>query len=212
MNKKTLLILCLVLALVLIGAGALYNSLAGTVQLGGIATTPKETQAPTETQPPAETAESVPSQSEDTQPTDPPANIAPDFTLLDMDGNEVTLASFFGKPIILNFWASWCGPCKMEMPEIQKFYDKYGQEIHFLLVSVDSSLETAKAFIEGESYTFPVYYDATSVGAYTYGASSIPLTYFIDAEGNLTAYYVGAMSESILQQGVDMIYTPETAE
>ena len=212
MNKKTLLILCLVLALVLIGAGALYNSLAGTVQLGGIATTPKETQAPTETQPPAQTTETVPSQTADTQATEPPANIAPDFTLLDMDGNEVTLASFFGKPIVLNFWASWCGPCKMEMPEIQKFYDKYGQEIHFLLVSVDDSLETAKAFIESEGYTFPVYYDATSVGAYTYGASSIPLTYFIDAEGNLTAYYMGAMSEGILQQGIDMIYTTPAEE
>ena len=206
MNKKTLLILCLVLALVLIGAGALYNSLAGSVQLGGLATTPPETQAPTEI-PGEESTEPA-----DTHPTEPPANIAPDFTMLDMEGNEVTLASFFGKPIVLNFWASWCGPCKMEMPEIQKFYDKYGQEIHFLLVSVDDSLDAAKSFISDSGYTFPVYFDTTSVGAYTYGASSIPLTFFIDAEGNLTAYYMGAMSESILQQGVDMIYTPETAE
>ena len=206
MNKKTLLILCLVLALVLIGAGALYNSLAGSVQLGGLATTPPETQAPTEI-PGEESTEPA-----DTHPTDPPANIAPDFTMLDMEGNEVTLASFFGKPIVLNFWASWCGPCKMEMPEIQKFYEKYGQEIHFLLVSVDDSLDAAKTFISDSGYTFPVYFDTTSVGAYTYGASSIPLTFFIDAEGNLTAYYMGAMSESILQQGVDMIYIPETAE
>ena len=206
MNKKTLLILCLVLALVLVGAGALYNSLAGSVQLGGLATTPPETQAPTEI-PGEESAEPT-----DTHPTDPPASIAPDFTMLDMEGNEVTLASFFGKPIVLNFWASWCGPCKMEMPEIQKFYDKYGQEIHFLLVSVDDSLDAAKSFISDSGYTFPVYFDTTSVGAYTYGASSIPLTFFIDAEGNLTAYYMGAMSESILQQGVDMIYAPETTE
>ena len=206
MNKKTLLILCLVLALVLIGAGALYNSLAGSVQLGGLATTPPETQAPTEI-PGEESTEPA-----ETHPTDPPANIAPDFTMLDMEGNEVTLASFFGKPIVLNFWASWCGPCKMEMPEIQKFYDKYGQEIQFLLVSVDDSLDVAKSFISDSGYTFPVYFDTTSVGAYTYGASSIPLTFFIDAEGNLTAYYMGAMSESILQQGVDMIYIPETAE
>ena len=206
MNKKTLLILCLVLALVLIGAGALYNSLAGSVQLGGLATTPPETQAPTEI--PGEQS----TEPAETHPTEPPANIAPDFTMLDMDGNEVTLASFFGKPIVLNFWASWCGPCKMEMPEIQKFYDKYGQQIHFLLVSVDESLDAAKTLISDSGYTFPVYFDTTSVGAYTYGASSIPLTFFIDAEGNLTAYYMGAMSESILQQGVDMIYTPETAE
>ena len=206
MNKKTLLILCLVLALVLIGAGVLYNSLAGFVQLGGLATTPPETQAPTEI-PGEESTEPV-----DTHPTDPPASIAPDFTMLDMEGNEVTLASFFGKPIVLNFWASWCGPCKMEMPEIQKFYEQYGDQIHFLLVSVDESVDTAKAFVSDSGYTFPVYFDTTSEGAYTYGASSIPLTFFIDAEGNLTAYYMGAMSQSILQQGVDMIYTPEAAE
>ena len=214
MNKKALPILCLILALVLIGAGALYNSLAGSVQLGGLATTPTETQAPTQTptQAPAETAPEDPTEVTETQPTDPPAHLAPDFTMLDKDGNEVTLASFFGKPIILNFWASWCGPCKMEMPEIQKFYEQYGEEIHFLLVSVDDSVDTAKAFIADSGYTFPVYFDTTSMGAYSYGASSIPLTYFIDAEGNLAAYYMGAMSEGILRQGVDLIYTPETAE
>jgi thiol-disulfide isomerase/thioredoxin len=100
----------------------------------------------------------------------------------------------------------------MEMPEIQKFYEQYGDQIHFLLVSVDESVDTAKAFVSDSGYTFPVYFDTTSEGAYTYGASSIPLTFFIDAEGNLTAYYMGAMSQSILQQGVDMIYTPEAAE
>ena len=210
MNKKPLLILCLILALVLIGAGALYNSLAGSVQLGGLVTTPTETQAPTQV--PTETAPEEPTETTETQPTEPSAHIAPDFLLLDMEGNEVTLASFFGKPIILNFWASWCGPCKMEMPEIQKFYEQYGEEIHFLLVSVDESLDTAKTFISDSGYTFPVYFDTTSMGGYLYGASSIPLTYFIDAQGNLAAYYIGAMSESILQQGVDMVYTPETAE
>ena len=210
MNKKTLLILCLAFALVLIGAGALYNSLADDVQLGGLATMPPETQPATEenTVPPEPTGETT----KVTEATEPPANIAPDFTMLDMDGNEVTLESFFGKPIVLNFWASWCGPCKMEMPDIQKFYEEYGEDIHFLLVSVDDSLDTAKAFIAENGYTFPVYFDASSMGAYTYGASSIPLTFFIDAEGNLTAYYMGAMSEGILQQGVDMIYTPEVVE
>ncbi len=210
MNKKTLLILCLVFVLVLIGAGVLYNTLADDVQLGGLATLPPETEAPTQaaTEAPVENTHAP----AETQPTEPEAHPAPDFTMLDMDGNEVTLASFFGKPIILNFWASWCGPCKMEMPELQKFYEQYGEEIHFLLVSVDDDVDAAKAFIADSGYSFPVYFDTTSAGAYTYGASSIPLTYFIDAEGNLAAYYMGAMSESILQQGVDMIYTPAGEE
>ena len=210
MNKKTLLLLCLALAAVLVIAGILYNTLADDLQTGGLATMPPETEAPT--QPPAETATEATAEATETQATDPAEHPAPDFTMLDMEGNEVSLASFFGKPIVLNFWASWCGPCKMEMPEIQKFYEQYGQQIHFLLVSVDDSVETAKAFIEKEDYTFPVYFDTTSAGAYTYGASSIPLTYFIDAEGNLTAYYMGAMSEDILQQGIDLIHTPEQVE
>ena len=215
MNKKTLLILCLVFALVLIGAGVLYNSLSGSVQLGGLATMPQETQTPTEvvTDNQTEVTETHPT---DPQPTDPVDYSAPDFTMLDMDGNEVTLASFFGKPIILNFWASWCGPCKSEMPDIQKFYEEYGEKVHFLIVNcTDGSretVETAKAFIKDAGYTFPVYFDTTYMGAYTYGASSIPLTYFIDADGNMAAYYMGAMSESILRQGIDMIDTPAATE
>lgn len=208
MNKKVLLILCIVFAGLMIGAGVLYNNLSGAVQMGGLVTAPQETEAPTE----APTEAVIP-----TEPTLPPETTepdysAPDFTMLDKDGNEVSLASFFGKPIILNFWASWCGPCKSEMPEIQKFYEQYGEEIHFLLVSVDDSADTAKAFIAEEGYTFPVYFDTTSMGAYTYGASSIPLTYFIDANGDLMAYYRGAMSADILQQGIDMIYNPAETE
>ena len=212
MNKKVLLILCIIFAGLMIGAGVLYNNLSGAVQMGGLVTAPQETEAPTE----APTEAVIP-----TEPTLPPETTepdysAPDFTMLDKDGNEVSLASFFGKPIILNFWASWCGPCKSEMPDIQKFYEQYGEDIHFLIVNcTDGSRETvdtAKAFIENAGYTFPVYFDTTSMGAYTYGASSIPLTYFIDANGELVAYYMGAMSEDILRQGVDMIHTPAETE
>ncbi len=196
MNRKTLLILCTAFAVLMLGALVLYNNLSDQVQIGGLMTTPPETEAVTqpvtapESQPPATTE---------------PDYAAPDFTMVNWEGNEVNLTDFLGKPIILNFWASWCGPCKMEMPEIQDFYDKYGEDIHFLLVSVDDSVDTAKDFIAQEGYTFPVYFDTTSYGAYTYGASSIPLTYFIDADGNMTAYYMGAMSADILQQGIDMI-------
>ena len=214
MNKKSLLILCLTLVLVLVGAGALYNALAGTVQLGGLATTPAETETATEATEIPEESTAEPTE-ETTQPTEP-VYAAPDFTMLDRDGNWVNLSDFVGKPIILNFWASWCGPCKSEMPDLQKFYEKYGEDIHFILVNcTDGSRETvdtAKAFLAMSGYTFPVYFDTTSMGAYTYGASSIPLTYFIDAEGNLVAYYMSAMSESILQQGVDLIYTPVETE
>ncbi len=214
MNKKALLVLCAVFAGLMIGAGLLYSNLSDNVQLGGLATLPPETEISTEapTEAPDDAPTEAPTEVTETQPTEAPDYSAPDFTMLDQEGNQVNLLDFTGKPIVLNFWASWCGPCKSEMPDIQEFYEKYGQEIHFLLVSLDESMDTAKTFIAESGYTFPVYYDTTSMGAYAYGASSIPLTYFIDTDGNLVAYYRGAMSADILQQGIDMIYTPVEEE
>ena len=179
--------------------------LLAALLLTGCGAAPVETQPQTE--PSTETTQPLTTQPPTTQATEPARQAAPDFTMYTLEGEPVKLSDFQGKPVILNFWASWCGPCKMEMPEIQKFYETYGDEIHFLLVSVDDSADTAKAFIADAGYTFPVYFDTTSLGAYTYGASSIPLTFFIDAEGYPAAYYMGAMSESILQQGVELIYT-----
>ena len=208
MKKKILLLLCLAFAGLMVGAGLLYNNLAAEVQPGALVTTPPETEVPTESTAPPET--------EVADETTEPDYSAPDFTMLDKDGNTVKLSDFVGKPILLNFWASWCGPCQSEMPHIQKFYEQYGEAVHFLIINcTDGSRETvdtAKAFMEEAGYTFPVYFDTTSYGAYAYGASSIPLTYFIDADGNLLAYYRGAMNENILQQGMELLCTPQETE
>lgn len=195
MNKKVVLILCVVFAALLIGAGILYTNLADQVEVGGLATQP-----PTESIPDAsvETTEAV-------------DYSAPDFTVLDWEGNERKLSEFEGRPVVLNFWASWCGPCKSEMPDFEEAYQKYGENIHFLMVNcTDGSRETveiAKVFIEDAGYTFPVYFDTTYEAASLYGASSIPLTYFIDANGDLVTYGRGALSAELLQRGIDMIYT-----
>lgn len=192
MDKKMKLIVIVIAFAVLIGgASVLYKNLGETYA--------PEQLAVAETEPAASSG------------TEPPRIAAPDFTVYDAEGNAVKLSDFFGKPIVLNFWASWCDPCRSEMPEIQDFYDQYGQDVQFILVSQDDSLEDAKAFIEDEGYSFPVYFDSTFMGSYSYGASSIPLTYFIDADGQMIAYFRGAMSESILQQGIDLIYVPEQA-
>ena len=206
MNKKLVLILCLVLAAVLIGAGVLYQDLSGQVQTGGLATQP--TAAVTEPDSVTESAEAT----EPAAETEAPDYSAPDFTVLDWEGNERKLSEFEGKPVILNFWASWCGPCKSEMPDFDKAYTAYGDKIHFLMVNVTGGRETvesAKAFIEEAGYSFPVYFDTTNEAAYTYGASSIPLTYFIDANGDLVTYAMGALSADLLQTGISYIYTEE---
>lgn len=137
-------------------------------------------------------------------------NPATDFSVVDQEGNEVKLSDLQGKPVVLNFWASWCGPCKSEMPDFQKIFEEYQDNIHFMMVNLtDGSQETvdsATAFIEDEGYSFPVYFDTKLEAATTYNIYSVPQTYFVDAEGNLVAYVTGAIDESILLQGINMIY------
>lgn len=147
-----------------------------------------------------------------TESTEQQLSLAPDFTVYDGDGNPVSLSDFLGKPVIVNFWASWCGPCKSEMPDFEEAYAEYGDDIHFLMInSTDGSretVETAREFIAEQGYTFPVYFDTDYLASYTYGVSGIPMTFFIDAEGYAVAYASGMLDRETLQVGIDMIYTP----
>ena len=122
---------------------------------------------------------------------------------------EDSTQEFVGKPTIVNFWASWCGPCKMEMPDFDEKYKELGEEINFVMVNMtDGAQETAekaKAFVEESGYSFPVYYDTDMDAAMTYGVSSIPSTFFIDAEGHAVAWAQGMIDAATLQKGIDML-------
>ena len=136
--------------------------------------------------------------------------IAPDFTVYDLEGNAVKLSDFYGKPLIINFWASWCGPCQMEMPEFQAAYDEYGDEINFVIVNMtDGSRETVESasdYIEDSGYNFPVYYDTDMDAAATYGVYTLPVTYFADSEGYLIAHAKSMLTSEMMAQGIGMIY------
>ncbi|MCL2512757.1 MAG: TlpA family protein disulfide reductase [Oscillospiraceae bacterium] len=134
---------------------------------------------------------------------------APDFTVTDADGNSVRLSDMEGYPIVLNFWASWCPPCKLEMPDFEKVYRELGEEVQFMMVNLtDGQRETkgrAEAYISGEGHTFPVFFDTKQEGAPAYGIRSIPTTFFIDRDGYIVTGVQGALEEAALRQGIDMI-------
>lgn len=135
---------------------------------------------------------------------------APEFTVYDADGNAFGLSDFTGKPIIINFWATWCPYCVEEMPDYEESYKKYGDEINFIMIDcVDGQRETmekAEQFIKNNDFTFPVYYDTDQTTVATYGAYSLPTSVFIDRDGYVIAYHPGMLTGDMLQMGIDLIY------
>lgn len=121
---------------------------------------------------------------------------APNFKLKTLDGKTVELAKSGGKPSFINIWASWCPPCKVEMPHIQEAYEKYGDRVNFLMVNltVSDDVNQMKEYLSSEGYTFPVLLDENGEVADLYGVLSIPMTYAVDGQGIIVHKQMGAMS------------------
>ena len=211
-NKKKTIILIALFIVLMVGASVLYNTLSANYEMNSLAVKngAGDTKDFDDNSANADSSNTAANNSQTTESKENELTQAPNFTVYDLDGNEVNLSDFFGKPIIVNFWASWCGPCKMEMPDFNEAYQIYKDDITFLMVNMtDGSRETvekASSFIEETGYIFPVYYDTSYNAAITYSVSSLPTTYFIDADGYLIAHARGAIDSSTLQKGIDMIY------
>lgn len=135
-----------------------------------------------------------------------------DFTLTDQYGNSHTLSDYKGKTVFLNFWATWCPPCRAEMPDIQKLYETYDQEgddavIILGIASPDiggeQSQEGVIQFLEENGYTYPVLMDTTGEQFRNYGITSYPTTFMIDRDGNVFGYVSGQLSEDMMKSIID---------
>ena len=175
MKNKVWIIIAVIFIAIMILAAALYSQLTEKYSAGG---TPGNTESGALVQ-------------------------ADDFTVYDSEMNEVKLSDYFGKPIIINFWASWCGPCKSELPAFNSLYEQYKDDVVFLMINLtDGQRDTEsgiKKFISDNGYSFPVYYDIEFDASEAYGVRSIPETVFISADGSLYDTRVGAMSEDVLE-------------
>ncbi|NWQ43795.1 redoxin domain-containing protein [Bacillus sp. EB106-08-02-XG196] len=124
---------------------------------------------------------------------------APDFELKTLAGDTVKLSDLKGKKVMLNFWATWCPPCKAEMPAMEEFHKEAGDEVVILAVNIDPHLDV-KAFVDENGITFPIPLDAEDKVNETYQVLSIPTTYFIDTKGNIGNKYIGAMNLDAMKQ------------
>ena len=201
MNKKKIIIIALCAVLLFAAALFGYNYLSENYQpkgedLSGTVSKPENPKEENEQQTPAEDI-----------------IMAPDFTVYDAEGEAVNLSDFSGKPVVINFWATWCGYCVREMPAFEKIAAEYADDVVFMMINVtDGQQETkedALAFIEEKGYTFPVYYDTDLSATMAYGAYSLPATGFITESGVFAGGQMGAMSEETLVNYIEQLLALE---
>ena len=214
MRKRNSIILAIVFACILVIAIIAYNVLTSSVRPDNniVATAPGGSVEVVVPEGDAETGGSVEAGSDaeaeiEAEVTD--VIPAPDFTFLDSGGNEVSFSDLRGKSVVLNFWASWCPPCKSEMPEFELAYLELGDEIQFVMLALTDgqreTIESATSYIEEEGFTFPVYFDSLREGAYAFGITSIPMTFFIDKGGDIIYWSVGAMDGVALRENIEKL-------
>ncbi|MBB3869972.1 redoxin domain-containing protein [Geobacillus sp. NFOSA3] len=123
-------------------------------------------------------------------------NAAPDFSLQTLNGQTIHLSDFRGKPVIVNFWTTWCPPCKKEMPDMEKFYKAYHSDVELLAVHLTSqdTRENVKSFINEYQLSFPVVLDEKKKALELYHIQTIPTSYIIDKDGVIRKKIIGPMT------------------
>lgn len=184
-RNYTTILLLIAFAALLIGAGFAYQALK-------------------------ERAEPAPSSAVDAAEEN---EAAADFIMADAQGEELALSDLYGKPVIVNFWATWCGPCKEELPFFDEAYAAYGEEIQFVMLDLSDAYsetpEKALSFVQQNGYHFPLYFDTNGEGAIAYGVYAIPYTLAISADGRVISSHAGVMTREDLQAIIDLLLLNE---
>ncbi len=174
-------------SLLILGAGLLFGLALGLVLFGGLPSLPAA-------------GNLLPGRPGGSTATPAPAPVlsapAPDFTLADLSGAAVSLADLRGRPVLINFWATWCGPCRIEMPAIQRRYETY-QAQGFSVLAVDAGEPAAdvSAFVQEYQLTFTILLDPALKVNDLYRVRGYPTSYFVDRAGYVRALHIGSMSE-----------------
>lgn len=129
---------------------------------------------------------------------------APAFVLQDIEGNTVSLEDLKGRPVVINFWSTWCIPCKQEHPLLQRYPPAY-PDVTFLGVIYQDKTPAVKAFLKRDPVPYATLVDAESKVAIAYGVTGVPETYFIDAEGKITYKRAGPLSEATLVEQLEAL-------
>ncbi len=125
------------------------------------------------------------------------------FELEKLDGGTISLESLRGKVVLVNFWATWCGPCRVEMPMLERVYREYGDKgLEVIAVSVGESREEVEPYIEENGYSFPILLDSDSAVGNAYRTTNIPTSFIIDRNGIIVHHFVGVRPEQVLIQAL----------
>ena len=130
----------------------------------------------------------------------PVGRAANDFSLQSLSGETIRLQDKFGKPVIINFWATWCAPCELEMPLFQEYYEKYAPDLEVLAVNFSEPVKDIQPFVDRLGMTFPVLLDPDGEVGKLYRVRALPVTYFIDRQGAVQGMYLGTLSRGRFEE------------
>ncbi len=128
---------------------------------------------------------------------------APDFQLKNLDGQSISLSALRGKPVLINFWATWCPPCRYEMPYLQQTYEEWSDRVWLLAIDIGESPSTVEEFMQSNNLSLPVLLDTKKVASQKYNVTGIPTTLFIDEAGIIQGIKIGSFqSKEEIEAGI----------